>query len=834
MPRASYYAPVGNPTIPDKIPKHSLDFEFVYCGDSLETTQKLRTEAICRIIVVDLIVMVLSYYSGALAYGYLGFVGVSYFLYWANESLDCGENRSFIRPTCVFLLTGLVILLGLHVPELLIAVMAILLSLHTYAIGKHWIHRCTISPLERDKARQLRAQWMGHLRIVVVVPIAAVVAAFYFDRHWLFPVLLLAFGLIQLVLCREPLSVFRTGWRTFSSWLAYNVDNVQSPGLSQSPVGSAKGRQLRLIGDSLAFVTLCAMHSVATTPQPDMSFAVLFVVPGLSFVFISLLIQAPLLEDASRILSQTLQQSGWETTLNEMRSSENPELRNSYFMGHVNSDGSPFFVSRDVFDEPSHFLGSTGAGKTSKGLAPMLEQTIGFADSTVLGLDPKADSLESFATIMTAREKVYARTGKLMPLKVFSTQNHLPMHGFNPFSVKNWHNFNTYQQTDILCGALGLAYGPNYGESHFQAAMSEVLNATLKGFPPVRSFSELAERLQYVLSNPEQFGVLPTTARNADHLYAEVKRLSDFEQLQIGNDGRFSDDALENQIDLTEFFQKPQLAYIHLSSTLGAGSAPVIARLFIYMLLTAATQTERKCRVYLVIDEFQRIVADNLEYILQLARSMGVSVVLANQSMADLYSGRKDLTSTLETNCRFRQWFDVPSEEDRRRLMSVAGETIETLQTTSTTIGTDSSSRTTSAAEVILPRININEILQVGDDPQLSIVRISRGAGYAQFGGMPTVIRSDFHITEEEFEARKAMPWPEGLPGTFIPSQLQTSAPSTTPTNGPTIVTDVREDTKKKNPKKPSASDLLSDLNNPPEKKPRKRKGSEDEPAQPD
>lgn len=65
MPRASYYAPVGNPTIPDKIPKHSLDFEFVYCGDSLETTQKLRTEAICRIIVVDLIVMVLSYYSGA-------------------------------------------------------------------------------------------------------------------------------------------------------------------------------------------------------------------------------------------------------------------------------------------------------------------------------------------------------------------------------------------------------------------------------------------------------------------------------------------------------------------------------------------------------------------------------------------------------------------------------------------------------------------------------------------------------------------------------------------------------------------------------------------------
>ena len=179
-------------------------------------------------------------------------------------------------------------------------------------------------------------------------------------------------------------------------------------------------------------------------------------------------------------------------------------------------------------------------------------------------MDVKADTLESAATMIAANERNRARTGKHLPLKVFSTQNHLPIHGFNPFAFKNWRSFNSYQQTDILCGALGLAYGPNYGESHFQAAMSEVLNATLKAFPAVRRFSELAERLQYVLSNPEQFSVLPTTARNADHLYAEVKRLSDFEQLQICNDGRFSDEALDNQIDLTEFFQKPQMAYIHL------------------------------------------------------------------------------------------------------------------------------------------------------------------------------------------------------------------------------------------------------------------------------
>jgi len=58
---------------------------------------------------------------------------------------------------------------------------------------------------------------------------------------------------------------------------------------------------------------------------------------------------------------------------------------------------------------------------------------------------------------------------------------------------------------------------------------------------------------------------------------------------------------------------------------------------------------------FVVIDKFQRMVANNLEHMLQVARSMNVGVILANQSMEDLKTRGTDLIPALEANCRFRQ-----------------------------------------------------------------------------------------------------------------------------------------------------------------------------------
>jgi hypothetical protein len=71
------------------------------------------------------------------------------------------------------------------------------------------------------------------------------------------------------------------------------------------------------------------------------------------------------------------------------------------------------------------------------------------------------------------------------------------------------------------------------------------------------------------------------------------------------------------------------------------------------------------------------MVASNLEYMLQLARSMGVGVILANRGMADLKKSTTNLMPAIEANCRLRQWFSVSSSEDQQRLINARGLTFD-------------------------------------------------------------------------------------------------------------------------------------------------------------
>jgi len=152
-----------------------------------------------------------------------------------------------------------------------------------------------------------------------------------------------------------------------------------------------------------------------------------------------------------------------------------------------------------------------------------------------------------------------------------------------------------------------------------------------------------------------------------------MKRLAACEPLIVTASTGHSSEVVQQAIDLTQVFQEPRLLYFHLSATLSPSGAPEIARLVNYMLLAAATQTKRRHPVFLVIDEFQRMVASNLEYMLQLARSMGVGVILANQSMEDLKKSTTNLIPAIEANCRLRQWFSVSSSDDQQRLINASG-----------------------------------------------------------------------------------------------------------------------------------------------------------------
>ena len=75
---------------------------------------------------------------------------------------------------------------------------------------------------------------------------------------------------------------------------------------------------------------------------------------------------------------------------------------------------------------------------------------------------------------------------------------------------------------------------------------------------------------------------------------------------------------------------------------------------------------------------------------------------------------------------------------------------------------------TVEVSEAIGPMLNQNDIQEISATPGASLVRFCEGSGYTQFGGNYTPIKSQFHISAEEYERRSEAPWPEASPETIV------------------------------------------------------------------
>ena len=193
-----------------------------------------------------------------------------------------------------------------------------------------------------------------------------------------------------------------------------------------------------------------------------------------------------------------------------------------------------------------------------------------------------------------------------------------------------------------------------------------------------------------------------------------------------------------------------------------------------------------------------------------------MGIILANQSMEDLKKPGLNLIPPIEANCRLRQWFSVSSSEDQQRLINASGETIDIEYGRTSQENAEGEMRYSySEKETKVPRITLNDILLTSDHPFRSFLRIGRGAGYAQYGGMPFIIESQFHISEEEYKRRRAMSWPS-LPG-MMPAPNDTPRKFDKTPSGPAITHDVVGDAKQ-------AEDFINGMNEYFEPKPRRQK----------
>ena len=805
--RDVYYQSTGNPIQVDRLPGSRPATELLPFGNLIDAGKTICTILAIAITLGGLLLLlyrapgfsVLNPYDLLLAIPVI-LVGVSIGLY--QQSL-----APVLHP--VMLLALSILSLNHQVPQVVQALStAAVLGALAYQVGRHAVAIRTVPPMPRQQAELVRASTTRLLSTLGVLTMVVATITLLLRQ----PLIMWASMALAVSICLLPvpgmqqISRLKLCADSLLSWYTYAPPDL--PGLLKSPAGSLIDRALlTLLATQLLTISLIGwkdspFRQIALAGERSLetvnsrmreaeagvlerlkhhavirfaTFGGMVALPVLAPILIALAMSTPAVCEAAVEAAGSAGNHEIQSVIDDLRTSPDPTERDSLFLGRLVADGSPLFVPRKVFSEHAHGLGDSGSGKTSLFLCPLIEQLVNFGDCSVIVLDLKADSLELLATLTAAAQKAREKHGIQLPIKCFSNQRNKPTFAFNPMAQSFWSDFDLLTRTDILCAANGLTYGNDYGAGYFSSANAAVLYHALLTFPHVRTFRELAECIGTVIMEAKKRDLHPEIRKAGVHVQEVMKRLANCEALNVTDKTGHDPAVVAQAIDLTQPFKEPQLLYFHLSATLSPSGAPEIGRLVNYILLAASTQTERKHQVFLVIDEFQRMVASNLEYMLQLARSMGVGVILANQSMEDLSKSSTNLITPIEANCSLRQWFSVSSLKDQERLIRGSGETVD--------IGYGRSYREPkhrfekpvynwSESEKVVPRITMNDVLLTSDHPFRSFVKITRGKGYAQYGGFPVIVESNYHISESEYARRRAMPWPT-LPGMLTPGGSQ-------------------------------------------------------------
>ena len=777
MPRETYYQSTGNPVQSGQLPNQPMSIELAHRSNNTAHDLRFTRTFFSNLYLLSGIALAADWLSHAL--GFVFPVNIIVVVVMLRGMIRLWKSSSLYQPSLWLLGIPYVIhVIGLPF-VVRVGIVVVCVAYVGREFARHFIYVTTGFP-QKD-AEGIRAQWniITIYSAFLVIPVGLAVAAPH-AFGICFVILVLGTAASLLLTGGDPflgISNVVTAWH---SWCTYNRADEAAPGTVSSPAGSLAtrlGMIVLLVVSVTLLVTDATGLSEAVWDNIRLAFGNFLVWTCLVLVFVGIpvaisiflisLVAFPAVCRPSGPINASTPTSEWQQITEAIRASQNPIERDSIYMGRVAHDGSPLLVPRAVFQEHAHLLGDSGSGKTARGLIPLAEQLIADGRSSLMVIDLKGDSQEILASLKSAA----SRHGQQIPLRQFSIREDQATFAFNPFQLPCWNRLNLFQRTDVLCGALGLVYGTDYGRGYFSSANAMVLHATLKHYPDVGSFADLADRIAYVTQRPKPHGLSESKIEAGNHVWMVAERLASFKPLNITPQSTPTPEVSRCAMDPAQLFERQEIFYFHLSTTLGPGSSPEIARLAMFMLLTTATLTPQRRQVYLMIDEFQRVAAHNVDAILQIARSMNVGVILANQSMLDLK--REELIPVVEANCRYRQWYAISSPEEQERLSKSSGQTIDVMHSATVSTQRDGfDTRTTvshSSNQFIAPRLSPNDIKLASDDPRKSIVLVTRGAGYSQFGGMPVVAESDFHITEEEFLRRKQMPWPAAEPGAFVP-----------------------------------------------------------------
>ena len=356
------------------------------------------------------------------------------------------------------------------------------------------------------------------------------------------------------------------------------------------------------------------------------------------------------------------------------------------------------------------------------------------------------------------------------PFRWFTAVNGASTYIFNPLGQEYLKGKSALERADLLSQAMGLQYGRTYGPGFFSDANMNYLSVAIEHadkYGGLHSFRDLELAMMHPLP-----GLGRRQQDDASHVKYLVRRLADLESLNASRKGGLSESQSSLAIDFSHVFRSPQTVYFHLSSEHGSQLTADIGRMVLHSLFKSALaqKSAQRKQTYVIIDEFQRLLAPGLDEIFQQARSLNISLIVANQAMDDLKRRDVDLTTTIDTNTRLKQYFSVTTDHEVKKLSNASGGTIIMRQ--STQHSTYTASDSVSLIETEVPRLSVNDLTLISAKEKRSVLRLRQGQGFAQYGGFAFAIDSDFTISPAEYNTRKQASWPSPNEHTIV-SQLR-------------------------------------------------------------
>ena len=483
------------------------------------------------------------------------------------------------------------------------------------------------------------------------------------------------------------------------AWMNSGRHGPHLPGMHRSPAGSQASRMRQT---AAVFVLLLGtlptlpLHFLPPFDKPSphqiLSFALYFVSAFMTPIGLMLsaccIVSASILGNcyANKVHGQSDERFSevFEPLTEALRNSPNKDERDAVFRGLVEHDGSLILPPMKTNMAHQAFIGGSGSGKTSY-LQMLIESYLQRGDTSIFILDLKADTHELYASARYAARKLRRRHKQgspeyqPVPIWQFSDRQGFATNLFSLMSQEFWGKLNPLQRTDIQQASMGLSTSRKYGVSWFSDASLAIILFVLEKYPDVRSFSELAKRLDYIRARkpnplPEQL------RKDGQHTSLILNRLVKCESLNPRP--HHPKDVLDNAIDMSRFYKEPCVCYAGLSAMLGPITAPEIARVLFSSLLMAGmvmSQQERKMNVVIIGDEIQTMLSSIsiMERAMQQARAVGASILLSNQTSADYQSGDDDMSSTIFGNTAIQQWFSVGDQIGIDQLIKFGGKTVD-------------------------------------------------------------------------------------------------------------------------------------------------------------